>query len=100
VDPYPDPATSTAVVHLEDGRLPRLDRWEKQFAASANGSYLLRGVEVQLSGVVRTDNGSLEIDSGRPRPPVLLAPLGPADKVQWNLEAGIPAAATDAESAA
>jgi len=100
VDPYPDPATSTAVVHLEDGRLPRLDRWEKQFAASANGSYLLRGVEVQLSGVVRTDNGSLVIDSGRPRPPVRLAPLGSADKVQWNLEAGIPAAATDAESAA
>ncbi len=40
------------------------------------------------------------IDSGRPRPPVRLASLGPADKVQWNLEAGTPAAVTSAESAA
>jgi hypothetical protein len=75
VAPYPDAATSTAVVHLEDGRLPELDRRKEQFAASANGSYLLRGVEVQLSGNVRAENDRLVIDSGRPRRPVQLAPL-------------------------
>jgi len=96
----PDTSTSTAVVHLADGRLPALDRWPGQFAASVNGSYVLRGVEVELTGQVGADGDGLVLDSGDPRPTVRLAPLGPADKVQWDNAAGTPAAATEAERAA
>ncbi len=100
VDPYPDPATSTAVVHLENGRLPALDRWQEQFTSSANGSYRLRGVEVELSGAAARGAGGLVLDSGGPRPPVRLVPLTPAAVVQWNTTAGTPAAATPGELAA
>jgi galactose oxidase len=96
----PDTSTSTAVVHLADGRLPALDRWPGQFAASVNGSYVLRGVEVELTGQVRADGDGLVLDSGDPRPAVRLARLGPADKVQWDNAAGTPVAATEAERAA
>ena len=58
VDPAPDAATSTAVVHLADGRLPAADRWPAQFAASVNGSYVLRGVEVALTGTSHQDSES------------------------------------------
>jgi hypothetical protein len=98
VDPTPDAATSTAVVHLADGRLPALDRWPGKFAVSVNGSYVLRGVEVALAGQVRADGDELVLDSGAPRPAVRLAPLGPDDKVQSD--GGTRAAATGAERAA
>jgi galactose oxidase len=100
VDPHPDSATSTAVVHLADGRLPELDRWREQFAASANGSYRLRGVEVELTGVVSGGAGGLVLDSGGPRPPVRLVPLTPAAVVQWDTTTGTPATATPEELAA
>jgi hypothetical protein len=100
VDPYPDSATSTAVVHLEDGRLPALDRWQEQFASSANGSYRLRGVEVELTGVVAAGAGGLVLDSGGPRPAVRLVPLTPAAVVQWDTTAGSQAAAIPEELAA
>ena len=100
VDPRPDSASSTAVVHLADGRLPALDRWPGQFAASVNGSYVLRGVEVALTGRVRADGDGLVLDSGDPRPPVRLAPLGAQDKVQWDGDTGARAAVTGTERAA
>jgi galactose oxidase len=100
VDPYPDSATSTAVVHLEDGRLPALDRWQEQFASSANGSYRLRGVEVELTGVVGGAAGALVLDRGDVRPPLRLVPLDPGAVVQWDVSAGSPATAAPEELAA
>jgi hypothetical protein len=40
------------------------------------------------------------LDSGDPRPPVRLAPLGADDKVQWDGDTGARAAVTGTERAA
>ena len=50
VDPVPDQVASTATVHLDDRGLPALDVWTQQFHRIVNGSYRLRGVEVELAG--------------------------------------------------
>lgn len=59
VDPVPDGNRSTATVFLADDGLPALDRWDEQFRRTVHDSYLLRGVEVRLSGTVEARNGAL-----------------------------------------
>lgn len=84
VNPIPNADDSTAEVFLEDTRLPALDRWAEQFRSVVGGSYLLRGVEVTLQGTIVAHEGALFLESHGGRPRVLLAPLEPADKIQWS----------------
>jgi len=57
VRPIPNPTDSTAEVFLKHGGLPELDKWPEEFARTANGSYLFRGVEITLSGTVELRGG-------------------------------------------
>jgi galactose oxidase len=100
VDPIPDGATSTATVFLDDDRLPALDRWDEQFRRVVNASYVLRGVEVSIAGEIGTRDGALVIGPDGNRPGVVLAPLGPAGKIQWDRAAAAPEAVAADEAAA
>ena len=100
VDPIPDGEGSTATVFLADDGLPPLELWRQQFQQIVNDSYTLRGVEVTISGRVETRDGNLFLARDRARPSVVLVPLNPADKVQWNRAARVPKAAELDEIAA
>lgn len=100
VDPIPDGGDSTATVFLVDDRLPPLTRWNEQFRRLVHDSYTVRGVEVTLQGRVETHDENVFLDRGADGPPVLLAPLDPAGKIQWDRTAGAPQAAQPSEVAA
>jgi galactose oxidase len=100
VDPIPDADSSTATVYLEDDRLPALDRWDEQFRRMVHATYLLRGVEVSLTGTVEAPDGAPMLAGEGRRPPVELAPLGPGEKIQWDRAAGRPEPAGPGEAAA
>jgi hypothetical protein len=85
VRPIPNGTDSTAFVYLENDTLPDLDLWRQEFAAIANGSYELRGVELTLDGTVSETNGLLTLAGNETRPDVVLAPLQGPDKVQWDI---------------
>ena len=62
-------------------------RWSFGSSSSGrivNGTYELRGVEVTLEGSLEKRGDDLYLVSGRGRLAVRLAPLTPADKIQWN----------------
>src|SRR5581483_10825843 len=48
VRPLPDTADSTAFVYLQRDTPPDLDAWREEFARIANGSYIMRGIEMTL----------------------------------------------------
>lgn len=100
VDPVPDGERSTATVFLADDGLPALDRWDEQFRGMVHDSYLLRGVEVSLSGTVEARNGVLVLAAEGPRAPVELTPLGPEQKIQWDRAAASPEPVEPSEAAA
>jgi galactose oxidase len=100
VDPIPDAGHSTATVFLEDDRLPALDRWEEQFPAVVDGSYVLRGVEVRLEGRIEARASELFLTGEGRRPDVQLSSIVPADKVQWDPVAGAPERLDPEEEAA
>ena len=100
VDPIPDGEASTATVFLVDDRLPPLDRWDEQFRRIVNDSYVLRGVEVSLTGIVDVRGEELLLEGDGRRPAVHLAPLNRADKVQRDRAARAPQAALPGEAAA
>jgi hypothetical protein len=84
VRPLPDTADSIAFVYLRQDTLPNLDAWRDQFASVANGSYVLRGIEMTLSGTVTEHLARLALGGTATRPELVLAPLQAADKVQWD----------------
>jgi len=100
VDPVPDGDRSTATVFLADDGLPALDRWDEQFRGMVHDTYLLRGVEVSLSGTVEVRNGVLVLAAEGRREPVELTPLGPEQKIQWNRAAASPEPVEPSEAAA
>jgi galactose oxidase len=95
VDPVPDGEASTATVFVTGDRLPSLDDWRRQFRAIANDSYVLRGIEISLTGLLEMRDERLHLRVGASI--VLLGPLNPADKVQWDRQTGAPQAASTAE---
>ena len=84
--PRPDSVDSIAFVFLKEDILPDIEVWRAEFAAAANGSYVLRGIELTLDGTVSESNGLLTLAGNATRPEVVLAPLQGADKVQWNID--------------
>jgi len=89
VRPIPNAADSTAEVYLSHRGLPEVDRWPGELAHTANGSYLFRGVEVSIAGTIEQRASDMVMLGTEDRPPVLLAPLQAADKIQWNHKAGV-----------
>ncbi|MGO8936359.1 MAG: galactose oxidase-like domain-containing protein [Mycobacterium sp.] len=85
VRPVPNAEDSTAFVYLEHDGLPDLDAWSTEFARVANGTHVLRGVEVTVTGLLEMrPGGSLVMDGNDVRPPLLLQPMEAADKIQWD----------------
>jgi hypothetical protein len=84
VRPLPDTADSTAFVYLKNDVLPDIDAWRDQFADVANGSYIMRGIEMTLKGKVTHHFGLLTLVGDKTRPDLVLAPLQGPDKVQWD----------------
>src|SRR5262249_48849984 len=87
VRPTANADTSTAQLFLRGQTLPDLDNWPQQFAASANGSYDFRGVEVQVTGTLREEAGELELIGPAFPAPARLLPLAQGTKVQWDYAA-------------
>ena len=100
VDPVPDGDRSTAMVYLDDDRLPPLDQWDRQFRQMVHDTYLLRGAEVTLNGTVEAHDGVLILSGEGRRPPVTLTPLGPGRKVQWDRVAASPEPLRESEATA
>ena len=100
VDPIPDGDSSTATVYLEDDRLPALDHWDEQFRQMVHDTYLLRGVEVTLTGTIEARDGVLVLAGEGGRAPVTLTPLRPGQKVQWDRAAASPEPLRDGEAEA
>jgi hypothetical protein len=90
VAPIPNAADSTATVFLLDDRLPPLTQWDDQFRNIVNGTYLLRGVEVTLQGVIEVRGGQLFLASSGQRPPVQLATMAGEDNIRWDRPSGTP----------
>lgn len=100
VDPIPDGDRSTAIVYLEDDGLPALHHWDDQFPRMVHQTYVLRGVEVTLTGTVEARNDVFVLAGDGRRPPVELIPLDPGGKIQWETATGAPQAAEPSEAAA
>ena len=100
VDPIPDGDSSTATLYLEDDRLPPLDHWDEQFRQMVHETYVLRGVEVTLTGTIEARDGVFVLAGEGRRPPAELAPLDPGGKIQWDPAAGGPQAAEPGEASA
>jgi len=90
VRPIADAKASVAFLYLNNDGLPDLANWPRQFAQSANGSYLWRGVEVTLKSVIENQAGRLLMPANSSRPAVVLVPLERADKVQLDQDNGVP----------
>ncbi|HUB61255.1 MAG TPA: galactose oxidase early set domain-containing protein, partial [Puia sp.] len=101
VRPLPNPYDSTAFVYLHTAGLPDLDAWAAHFKEIANGTHLLRGVEVTVEGKVKSQGENNLVLSGTDhRPPLLLTPILPGDKVQWDATKKSPKPLEFAEQAA
>jgi galactose oxidase len=85
VRPLPDSRDSTAFIYLQEDTLPDIDEWRAQFAKVANGSYVMRGIEMTLKGVVTESFGLRTLLGNDSRPDVALAPLQAPDKIQWDI---------------
>jgi galactose oxidase len=85
VRPVPDNANSIAFVYLQRDILPDLDVWRDQFAKIVNGTYIMRGIEMTLSGLVTEQLARLTLTGTATRPGLVLAPLHAADKIQWDI---------------
>jgi galactose oxidase len=88
VRPIPNAADSTAYVYLKHDGLPDVKNWPAQFARTANGTHLLRGVEVTLDGIVEAQGGTLTLRGNDAIPPIALTSLQAENKIQWDHQTG------------
>ncbi|MDD7920664.1 galactose oxidase-like domain-containing protein [Actinomycetospora callitridis] len=82
VDPVPNQTDQTAQVSLAHQGLPDLSQWPEQFASWANASYVVRGVEVSMTGtlVATTHLGVPALDQ-----PLPLRPMVRGSQLAWDL---------------
>jgi galactose oxidase len=62
------------------------DAWREQFAKVANGSYIMRGIEMTFTATVTEHLGKLALAGSATRPGLELAPLQAVDAVQWDIK--------------
>lgn len=100
VRPVPDTANSLAFVYLKDDTLPELDTWRKEFAGVVNGTYIMRGIEMTIPGLITVHNNRLTLRGTATRQGLRLAPLKAADKVQWDIKTRANRLTSDLEASA
>jgi hypothetical protein len=93
-----DPKTWTGVVHVEDGRLPDLKAWQRDFNATAGELFTLHGVEATIDGVLLNVKGEPALKVSGSDVVLRLQPL--KQKVQWNPGKRCPQAPTREEKQA
>ena len=82
---------SVAYLFVDNNYLPDVARWQVEFVQATNGSYGWRGVEMTLIGTVQSDGaGGLTLAAAAKHQAVTLLPLQWEDKVQLDLENGVP----------
>jgi hypothetical protein len=82
VEKTPDAYNCTAHVFLKGRGLPDIDRWAEQFKSIVGQSYVFRGVEVTVTGLMEGREDGLVLRVPELKQPVTLAPL--QHKIQWN----------------
>jgi galactose oxidase len=100
VRPLPDTANSLAFVYLRRDALPDLGVWRNQFARIVNGTYIMRGIEMTLSGPVTEHLARLTLADTATGKDLVLAPLQAADKVQWDIRTRTNMPMSDEEASA
>jgi hypothetical protein len=88
---------STAEVFLDGSGLPDVNDWVRTFSAMAKGSYDFRGVEVTVTGTVRSIGQQITLFGPASSWSIVLAPLVLTEKVQWDWSRKAPAEATAEE---
>jgi galactose oxidase len=104
VRPVPHQADSVAFVYLQQDILPDIDVWQSEFEKIANGAYVMRGIEMTLSGVVTKKqlgaDEQLTLAGTSTRPELVLAPFQATSKIEWDMKAQAPRPISDAEAGA
>ena len=104
VRPIPSQADSFAYVYLKQDNLPDIDVWRSEFSSTANGSYIMCGIEMTLSGLVTKktvgDKEQLTLAGNETRPELALEQFQAANQIKWDLKAEAPKPITDEEAAA
>jgi hypothetical protein len=104
VRPVPHQADSVAFVYLRQDILPDIDLWRSEFEKIANGAYVMRGIEMTVSGVVTKNqlgtDEQLTLASTLTRPELVLAPFQATSKIEWDMKAKAPRPISDAEAGA
>lgn len=104
VRPVPSQLDSVAFVYLKEDVLPDIDKWRSEFDSTANGSYVMRGIEMTLSGVVTKKHvdaeDQLTLSGTSTRPELVLKPFKPSSQILWDKDAKVQKPITDAEAGA
>jgi hypothetical protein len=104
VRPMPSQADSVAFVYLKQDVLPDIDVWRREFEAVANTQYVLRGIEMTLSGLVAKKHlgaaEQLALAGTSTRVELFLAPFQAASKIEWDRVENAPKPVSDAEAGA
>jgi hypothetical protein len=90
VRPLADAEKAVAFLYLNHDGLPDLKSWPIEFARAVNGSYVWRGVEMTLTSNIQAEGTDLFLPETAARPKIQLLPLQEQDKVQLDLESGVP----------
>ena len=104
VRPMPNQADSVAFVYWRQDILPDIDLWRSEFQKIASGAYVMRGIEMTLSGVVTkkplgTDE-QLTLTSTSTRPELVLEPFQATSKIEWDKAVKAPKPRSNAEAGA
>ncbi|KAF3013026.1 hypothetical protein E8E14_008981 [Neopestalotiopsis sp. 37M] len=89
VRPVPNNEDCLAYVYLKQDKLPDLDVWRKEFRKVANQGYIMRGIDMCLSGVVtkgKSGADELVLNAKGDRPEVTLRPFKKASQLRWNIK--------------
>ena len=88
IRPLPNHKDSVAYVYLKDDILPDIDVWRKQVRELDSGTYVIRGIEMTLTGAVTSTQvggeQQLTLAGSESRSKLILAPLQEGSKVQWD----------------
>lgn len=85
VRPKPSQTDAVAFVYLKKDKIPDIDVWRTEFSQYANGTYIMRGLEMTFEGTVAFKDGHLLLIGGRSgRGDLLLAEMKAENKVQRN----------------
>lgn len=101
VRPMPSQADSVAFVYLKEDVVPDIDVWMREFQATANGAYVMRGIDMTLSGVVtKRSDQKLTLKGTNTRPDVLLEPFQASDQILWDKDTKTQKPVTEKETGA